>query len=80
MECRVDTTAGVDMDVKLINEQGDLIPLSRHAPFERSSYYFFHIDALDENEGVYTCVATSQSGQTEKDAIFNVLGKWCSRQ
>ncbi|PIK44380.1 putative tie-like receptor tyrosine kinase [Apostichopus japonicus] len=73
MECRVVTTAGVEMDVKLRNEQGDLIPHSRHAPGSRSSYYLFHIDALDENEGVYTCVATSQSGQTERDATFNVL-------
>ncbi|PIK42274.1 putative tie-like receptor tyrosine kinase [Apostichopus japonicus] len=71
MECRVVTTAGED--VKLRNEQGDLIPLSRHVSIGKSSYYFFHIDALDENEGVYTCVATSQSGQTERDAIFNVL-------
>ncbi|XP_071842314.1 protein sidekick-1-like isoform X3 [Apostichopus japonicus] len=71
MECSVAPMAGMEMDVKLRNEQGDLFSHSIHSP--GSPFYLFHIDALDKNEGVFTCVATSQSGQTEKNAELNVL-------
>ncbi|XP_071837031.1 tyrosine-protein kinase receptor Tie-1-like isoform X2 [Apostichopus japonicus] len=80
LECIVATTAGETIEVKVIDTRGNLIEPRYDAPGTKETSFIFHVDAEDENEGVYTCVATKQAGQVKAEAFLNILHQPIARQ